>query len=82
MGRIEFCFRTRAEELLPVALSSMVSKYLREVLMHQFNEFWATHVPGLKPTQGYPVDARRFRDEIAEAARVLQLSEVQFWRNR
>ena len=82
MGRTEFCFRTRAEELLPVALSSMVSKYLREVLMHQFNEFWATHVPGLKPTQGYPVDARRFRDEIAEAARVLQLSEVQFWRNR
>lgn len=82
MGRIEFCFRTRAEEMLPVALSSMVSKYLREVLMHQFNEFWATHVPGLKPTQGYPVDARRFRDEIAEAARVLQLSEVQFWRNR
>jgi hypothetical protein len=75
MGRTEFCFRTRAEELLPVALSSMVSKYLREVLMHQFNEFWATHV-------GYPVDARRFRDEIAEAARVLQLSEVQFWRNR
>ena len=82
MGRIEFCFRTRAEELLPVALSSMVSKYLREVLMHQFNEFWATHVPGLKPTQGYPVDAKRFRDDIAEAIRVLQLSEVQFWRNR
>ena len=82
MGRIEFCFRTRAEELLPVALSSMVSKYLREVLMHQFNEFWATQVPGLKPTQGYPVDAKRFRGEIAEAARVLQLSEAQFWRDR
>lgn len=82
MGRIEFCFRTRAEELLPVALSSMVSKYLREVLMHQFNEFWALQVPGLKPTQGYPVDAKRFRDEIAAAARLLQLSELQFWRTR
>jgi ribonuclease HII len=82
MGRIDFCFRTRAEELLPVALSSMVSKYLREVLMHQFNEFWALRVPGLKPTQGYPLDAKRFREEIAEAARELQLSEVQFWRSR
>lgn len=82
MGRIDFCFRTRAEELLPVALSSMVSKYLREVLMNQFNEFWVQHVPGLKPTQGYPVDAKRFRGEIAEAARLLQLCETQFWRNR
>ncbi len=82
MGRIEFCFRTRAEELLPVALSSMVSKYLREVLMHQFNEFWATHVPGLKPTQGYPVDAKRFRDDIAEAIRVLEVDDSHLWRNR
>ena len=82
MGRIEFCFRTRAEELLPVALSSMVSKYLREVLMHQFNEFWAQHVPGLKPTQGYPVDAKRFRDDIAEAIRVLEVDDSHLWRNR
>ena len=82
MGRVEFCFRTRAEELLPVALSSMVSKYLREVLMHQFNEFWAHHVPGLKPTQGYPVDAKRFRDDIAEAIRVLEVDDSHLWRNR
>jgi ribonuclease HII len=82
MGRIEFCFRTRAEELLPVALSSMVSKYLREVLMHQFNEFWAQHVPGLKPTQGYPVDAKRFRDDIAKAIRVLEVDDSHLWRNR
>jgi ribonuclease HII len=82
MGRVEFCFRTRAEELLPVALSSMVSKYLREVLMHQFNEFWASHVPGLKPTQGYPVDAKRFRDEIAATARELEVDDFQLWRSR
>lgn len=82
MGRLEFCFRTRAEELLPVALSSMVSKYLREVLMHQFNEFWASHVPGLKPTQGYPVDAKRFREEIAVTARELEVDDFQLWRSR
>ena len=82
MGRVEFCFRTRAEELMPVALSSMVSKYLREVLMHQFNEFWASHVPGLKPTQGYPVDAKRFREEIAATARDLEVDDFQLWRSR
>lgn len=82
MGRVEFCFRTRAEELLPVALSSMVSKYLREVLMHQFNAFWASHVPGLKPTQGYPVDAKRFREEIADTARALKVDDFQLWRSR
>lgn len=82
MGRLEFCFRTRAEELLPVALASMVSKYLREVLMHQFNEFWASHVPGLKPTQGYPVDAKRFREEIAATARKLEVDDFQLWRSR
>lgn len=82
MGRVEFCFRTRAEELLPVALSSMVAKYLREVLMHQFNSFWASHVPGLKPTQGYPVDAKRFREEIAATARELEVDDFQLWRNR
>lgn len=82
MGRVEFCFRTRAEELMPVALSSMVSKYFREVLMHQFNEFWAQHVPGLKPTQGYPLDAKRFRDDIAVAVRTLMVEDTHLWRSR
>lgn len=82
MGRVEFCFRTRAEELMPVALSSMVSKYFREVLMHQFNEFWAQHVPGLKPTQGYPLDAKRFRDDIAGAVRTLMVEDTHLWRSR
>ena len=82
MGRTEFCFRTKAEELLPVALSSMISKYVREVLMHQFNGFWLDKVPGLKPTQGYPVDAKRFRDAIAESAKQLGVSDEVLWRSR
>lgn len=82
MGQTEFCFRTRAEELLPVALSSMISKYLREVLMRQFNQFWQTRIPGLQPTQGYPVDARRFRAEIAGEAAVLGIPDHLLWRNR
>ena len=82
MGRTEFCFRSKAEELLPVALSSMISKYVREVLMHQFNAFWINRIPGLKPTQGYPVDAIRFRDAIAESAKQLGVTDNVLWRNR
>ncbi len=82
MGTTEFCFRTKAEELLPVALASMVSKYLREVLMHQFNAFWLEKIPGLKPTQGYPVDAKRFRNEIAQTAAAISVPDQVLWRNR
>jgi hypothetical protein len=82
MGTMEFCFRTKAEELLPVALASMVSKYFREVLMHQFNEFWCHRIPGLKPTQGYPVDAKRFREAIAASVRSLSIDDTVLWRNR
>ena len=82
MGSTDFCFRTKAEEFLPVALASMVAKYTREVLMHQFNHFWANQIPGLKPTQGYPQDAKRFRDDIASAVESLQVPTHQLWRSR
>ena len=82
MGSMDFCFRTKAEEFLPVALASMVAKYTREVLMHQFNDFWANQVPGLKPTQGYPMDAKRFRDDIASSVETLQVPMRQLWRSR
>lgn len=81
-GRLEFCFRTKAEELLPVALASMTAKYVREVLMHQFNRFWIARRPGLKPTQGYPVDARRFRNDIADLVAELGIFDDVLWRNR
>ncbi len=82
MGKTDFCFRTKAEEFLPVALASMISKYLREVLMIPFNEFWKSHVPNLKPTKGYPLDAKRFRSEIEDTARSLGIAEDRFWRIR
>ncbi|MBL8817122.1 MAG: hypothetical protein JNL58_13925 [Planctomyces sp.] len=82
MGRMEFCFRTRAEELLPVALASMVSKYLREVLMIGFNQFWQAQIPDLRPTKGYPLDAKRFLEQISETAAQLQIPPSLFWRSR
>ena len=51
---------------MPAALASMFSKYVREAYMARFNRFWSSHMPGLKPTAGYPQDAQRFLRDIAE----------------
>lgn len=82
VGDLEFCFRTKAEELLPVALSSMVSKYLREMVMMQFNRFWQHHISDLKPTKGYPVDAKRFWEQIEAKVEALGLNKCDIWRVR
>lgn len=81
-NRREARFVVRAERHLPVALASMVAKYLRELAMRAFNEFWRRRVPELRPTAGYPVDARRFRQEIVAVQRALGLSDDQLWRER
>lgn len=74
-------FHPRADaDCVSVALASMLAKYLREVCMRQFNRYWATHVPGLKPTAGYPVDAKRFYEAIRPAMERLGLAEAAVWR--
>jgi hypothetical protein len=65
-----------------VALASMVSKYVRELLMRQFNRYWQVHVPGLKPTAGYPQDAVRFIAEIRPAMQRLGIAESTIWRRK
>jgi len=67
---------------LPIALASMVSKYLRESLMLQFNAFWQRHVPDLVPTAGYYTDARRFLRQIAGTARELRIDRAALVRSR
>lgn len=63
--RIEIGFERSADQRhLPVALSSMFCKYVREVFMTLFNRFWTSIEPGLRPTAGYPTDARRFLDDV------------------
>ncbi len=80
--RCECRFLEKAERLLPVALASMVSKYLRELAMLAFNAFWRRHLPNLRPTAGYPEDARRFRNEIAACQQRLGIADRVLWRNR
>ncbi|MBI3821507.1 MAG: hypothetical protein HY289_02380 [Planctomycetes bacterium] len=65
-----------------VALASMISKYVRELLMGEFNRFWLTHVPGLTPTAGYPNDAVRYIDAIRPAMLKLGIAERAVWRCR
>lgn len=80
---VTIIFRPRADGAsISVALASMLCKYLREVCMRQFNRFWATHVPGLAPTAGYPGDARRFYDAISEARAKLVIADDTIWRRR
>jgi hypothetical protein len=58
----------------------MASKYLRELAMRALNAFWGPRVPGLRPTAGYPQDARRFRNDIAATRRELGIEERVLWR--
>jgi hypothetical protein len=80
--RVEARFTARGERFLPAALASMTSKYLRELAMRAFNAFWHQHLPGLQPTAGYPVDARRFRAEIGPIQQQLGIPDALLWRNR
>ena len=82
VGASEINFQTKAEEHFPVAVASMVCKYLRELSMELFNDFWRQHLPDLKPTKGYPMDARRFRKDIADVQKKLGIPDSTLWRER
>ena len=82
VGSTELRFQMKAEANFPVALASIVCKYVRELSMHAFNQFWAKHVPGVKPTAGYPVDAARFKAEIAEVQAQREITDDVLWRER
>jgi ribonuclease HII len=81
--QVQLTIQPRADsEHFCVALASMVSKYVRELLMREFNDFWQAQVPGLKPTAGYPGDAARFYDEIRPVASRLGIPETTLWRRK
>lgn len=80
--RFEARFCAKGESFLPAALASMTAKYLRELSMHAFNDYWQKEVTGLKPTAGYPLDARRFKTEIAERQATLGIEDRVLWRSR
>ncbi len=77
-ARIEFT--VGGEARVPVALASMTAKYLRELAMAAFNAHWTALEPGLRPTAGYPLDARRWRAEAAAALARSGLPPESLWR--
>ncbi len=80
---VRFTMQPRADQdHFEVALASMISKYIREVLMDQFNQYWQALVPGLEPTAGYPVDAGRFFKAIQPVLRSRGLDEDSIWRRK
>jgi hypothetical protein len=83
VGSTELRFQPQADAThLPVALASMVCKYVRELAMALFNRFWVSHIPELKPTAGYNNDASRFCEDIAEMQTRLGISSELLWRER
>ncbi len=81
--RLRVSFILKAEDKhLPVALASMYSKYLRELFLKLFNKYWQERLPGLRPTAGYPKDARRFLRDIDRMKSSLRISDEILIRNR
>ncbi|HLO42486.1 MAG TPA: hypothetical protein VK176_15795 [Phycisphaerales bacterium] len=70
--RIGVAFQVEAERShMPVALSSMMAKYVRELGMTRFNRYWGRRSVDLcgvelKPTAGYALDARRWLEDARE----------------
>ncbi|MBI4711821.1 MAG: hypothetical protein HY762_00720 [Planctomycetes bacterium] len=65
-----------------VALASMFCKYTRELEMLLLNGFFRAHLPSLKPTAGYPLDAKRFIREVTPLTAKLGLPISDFVRVR
>ncbi|MFM8414498.1 MAG: hypothetical protein ACKOCX_07210 [Planctomycetota bacterium] len=73
-------FAVGGEARLPVAVASMTAKYVRELAMLAFNELWQRRQPGLAATAGYPVDARRWRNEAAATVAAAGIPWDEVWR--
>lgn len=64
-GPLEAEFLVGGEERqIAIALASVLAKATREIFMRRFNLWWSRRVPGVRPTAGYPLDARRFLGEL------------------
>ncbi len=79
---VEIRFIVKGEHQMPIALASMTAKYLRELSMDAWNRYWCEKIPNLKPTAGYPQDAKRFRKDIQEVQRAMHLEDHCIWRKK
>jgi hypothetical protein len=79
-ARLRIEFSVGGEARLPVAVASLTAKYVRELAMEAFNTAWTARVPGLAPTAGYPLDARRWLTDATHAIRAARIPLDELWR--
>jgi ribonuclease HII len=63
--RLHFVVKADAR-CLPASLASMVSKYVRELLVKCLNDYFIRLCPTLKPTAGYWQDGQRFVKDLKQ----------------
>lgn len=82
-GIMRLHFKVGADvQYLPVSLASMVSKYLRELLVGCINRYFAGFNPELKPTAGYWTDGLRFIEELKTSLPHVSINHNQLVRCR
>lgn len=80
---MEVTFQVGSEGLhLPVAMASMMAKYLRELLLMRFHRYWLYRAPEVRPTFGYFGDGRRFLKEIDHLVLSMGIDPDHFVRRR
>ena len=67
---------------LPVFAEICRRIHLMNVLAGSIDEYWTHHVDDLKPTAGYPVDAKRFKQQIEPTQKRLGIDDRVLWRCR
>ena len=76
-------FRVAADQTqLPVALASMVSKYVRELMIGCLNDYFRTFSTDLQPTAGYWTDGLRFIKDIQAHLTELNVDQARLVRVR
>jgi hypothetical protein len=81
--RMRLHFTVGADDrFLPVSLASMVSKYIRELLIGDMNRYFAGFDADLKPTAGYWTDGLRFIEDLKTNLPAVQVDSNQLIRCR
>lgn len=74
---VRILFKVKADrDDFCTGLASLISKYLRELSMHMFNGYFRERSAGLRATQGYPQDAKRFLNDIQGLVTECELSRL------
>lgn len=79
---LEIQFQVKGESFFPTAAASMIAKYLRELMMFGWNGFWQRRDSALRPTAGYPGDAKRFLRDVRPIMQRMGIGDEAIWRNR